>query len=607
MQTNPTPNQNQNQPPDQTNLIEKGLSKVDDFNSKVKSAIDILIVRTQQSSAEIAGLFGTTQQAVRGIREEIAVATPRIIELGGSTQDVLNIQRDIAQNLNTNVITLGETTSDLFTAAKAVGLSSENVGELVSGFRDAGIESAFIRDRIQDSVDIARAVGVNTGAVFKGVQSNLSKINEFGFQNGVQGLAKMSAQAAGLRISMDNVFRFADKVFDPEGATDMVAAFQRLGVAAGDLADPFRLMYLASEDVGELQNQVVQMTQKFTYFDEKSKEFKVFPNAKRDLRELATQMGISYDELVKMSIGQQKLNAIQKDFKFAGIDEESKQFIANVAYLNKEGAYEVKLETGETKLVSELSNEDVQKLTEEPATLEDIAKAQLTNSELQISALNSIAFKLGAVPAGARITGDLNEILRASVQGLSQEGLGLLPDVRTGIDRVNNVGDAAAVAITKLISGEGSLEDLGNIVGVTTKELGEGLSGLSKQISELDLGESISKYINENNKLFETLSAGTKKLTETALTTVTPVLSPEGAKPIINAPTTQQNLIVNPIQHQGTIKVEVTTPAGTTQTLTDSQVADLFKNEQFLKQLNKMISDSQVSGPYSSVPNKIGS
>lgn len=605
MQTNPTPNQNQNQPPDQANLIEKGLSKIDDFNSRVKSAIDILIVRTQQSSAEIAGLFGTTQQAVRGIREEIAVATPRIIELGGSTQDVLNIQRDIAQNLNTNVITLGETTSDLFTAAKAVGLSSENVGELVSGFRDAGIESAFIRDRIQDSVDIARAVGVNTGAVFKGVQSNLSKINEFGFQNGVQGLAKMSAQAAGLRISMDNVFRFADKVFDPEGATDMVAAFQRLGVAAGDLADPFRLMYLASEDVGELQNQVVQMTEKFTYFDEKSKEFKVFPNAKRDLRELATQMGLSYDELVKMSIGQQKLNAIQKDFKFAGIDEESKQFIANVAYLNKEGAYEVKLETGETKLVSELSNEDVQKLTEEPATLEDIAKAQLTNSELQISALNSIAFKLGAVPAGARITGDLNEILRASVQGLSQEGLGLLPDVRTGIDRVNNVGDAAAVAITKLISGEGSLEDLGNIVGVTTKELGEGLSGLTKKISELDLGESISKYINENNKLFETLSAGTKKLTETALTTVNPVLSPEGTKPIINAPTTQQNLIVNPIQHQGTIKVEVTTPAGTTQTLTDSQVADLFKNEQFLKQLNRMIAESQVSGPYSSVPNKI--
>ena len=53
----------------------------------------------------------------------------------------------------------------------------------------------------------------------------------------------------------------------------MVSAFQRLGVAAGDLADPFRLMYLASEDTAELQNQVVKMTEKFTYFDETTKEF----------------------------------------------------------------------------------------------------------------------------------------------------------------------------------------------------------------------------------------------------------------------------------------------------------------------------------------------
>jgi hypothetical protein len=33
-------------------------------------------------------------------------------------------------------------------------------------------------------------------------------------------------------------------------------------------------------------------------------------------------------------------------------------------------------------------------------------------------------------------------------------------------------------------------------------------------------------------------------------------------------------------------------------------VYDLFKNETFIKQINKMISDGSVKGPYSSVPNK---
>jgi hypothetical protein len=132
-------------------------------------------------------------------------------------------------------------------------------------------------------------------------RDNLSNINKYGFENGVAGLAKMSAQAAGLRINMNEIFDFAESVFNPEGAVEMVSAFQRLGVAAGDLADPFRLMYLASEDTGELQNQVAKMTEKFTYFDEKTKQFKVFPNAKRDLREIENQTGIAYNDLDKMS------------------------------------------------------------------------------------------------------------------------------------------------------------------------------------------------------------------------------------------------------------------------------------------------------------------
>jgi hypothetical protein len=124
-------------------------------------------------------------------------------------------------------------------------------------------------------------------------------------------------------------------------------------------------MYLASEDTEELQKQVVKMTEKFTYFDEKKKEFKVFPNAKRDLREIAQQTGISYEELIKMSTASQKMSMIAKDFKLPGIDEESKQFIANVATYSKEkGGFTVKV-SGEQKLVSQLNTNDLKELKED--------------------------------------------------------------------------------------------------------------------------------------------------------------------------------------------------------------------------------------------------
>jgi hypothetical protein len=218
---------------------------------------------------------------------------------------------------------------------KALGQKVELSGTMVAAFQDAGIQVDLIKDRMQETANIARLVGTNSTKVFELVSQNLDKLNEFGFKNGVEGLSSMAAKAATMRFDMYQVFNFAEKVFSPEGAIEAVSAFQRLGVAVGDLADPFRLMYLASEDVDGLTDQVVKMTSKFTYFDEKSKEFKVFPNAKRDLRDLAQAMGISYNELVKMSMAQSKLNKLSSEFKFSGFDKDDQQLIANFAQFSK--------------------------------------------------------------------------------------------------------------------------------------------------------------------------------------------------------------------------------------------------------------------------------
>ena len=67
-------------------------------------------------------------------------------------------------------------------------------------------------------------------------------MNRFNFQDGVMGLTKMAAQASMLRFDMSKTADFADKVMNPQGAIEMASAFQRLGVMAGDLVDPFVLM-----------------------------------------------------------------------------------------------------------------------------------------------------------------------------------------------------------------------------------------------------------------------------------------------------------------------------------------------------------------------------
>jgi hypothetical protein len=167
-----------------------------------------------EANASLAGTFGRTQSSVQGLRKELVIALPEVVRLGGNLSDVINIQDTISKNLGTNRILLGETTSDLFVAMKALGQT--DYGAVVGSFQDAGIQVGLIKDRMQETANIARLVGVNSSKVFDLVSQNLSKLNEFGFKNGVEGLSSMATKAATMRFDMYQVFSFAEKVFSPE-------------------------------------------------------------------------------------------------------------------------------------------------------------------------------------------------------------------------------------------------------------------------------------------------------------------------------------------------------------------------------------------------------
>lgn len=600
---NPTPNQN---PGQIAQIVEKLRQGVEDAFSTLSARTVELERDFTTFNAKFAGEIGQTQKAIIGLREEIAVATPGISGLGGDLQDVLNIELSIAQALGTNIITLGETVEDLFVAGKAVGVASNEVGAMVGYFKDAGIEAGLLRDRIQETVDISRSIGVNTTAVFELVQKNLGQLNEYGFENGVAGLSAMAARAVMMRTDMSRIFTFAERVFSPDSAINTVAAFQRLGVAVGDLADPFRLMYLASEDVGELQNQVVKMTSTMTYFDEKTKEFKVFPNAKRDLREIAQETGIAYDDLVKFSIGQQKLNMIAKDFRIQGIDEESKMFISNLATYSKDrGGFVVKIGKDE-KLVTELTQADIDQLQQEPVTLEELAKASLTEDELQTALLQQLVDTFAAPTAASRLATDPREVARGIMMGVSTTMDTAVGNQRAGIAAVNKFVENSSKSIMDLLSGEGSLSELSQVIGKTTMDIEGGFTRIADTITNMDLGEVVSKYTSSGNiiyegavKAYEGLNNLYQKVNNF---TVDNVITPTEK---LQAAPTKTVVEFADVKYQGNLNVVLSTPTGTPQAvaITDQMAYDLFQNPTFQKQNQAAIQQALAQNNYAALPN----
>jgi hypothetical protein len=629
MQTSPTT------PTPQDGETLKVLTKlVDAFNQKVVDGIkgfeNTLVTLDRQfaeNQAKLAGIMGQTQMALVGLREETAVALPGVIALGGELTDAFEIQKGVATSLKTNTVLLGDTVVGLYAAGRAVGVSSDNMGEVVGNFQDAGIQAGLIKDRLQETVDIARSIGVNTTAVFALVQENLSKLNKYGFSGGVEGLAKMAATSASMRVNMSEIFNFAERVFTPEGAIETVATLQRMGAAVGDLADPFRLSYLASEDVGELNNQLVQMTERFTYFDEKTKEFKVFPNAKRDLREIAQAVGVNFEEMVKMSFAQQKLNEITGDFRIRGISEEDKLFIANVSQYSKEkGGFTVKIGKDE-KLISELSTSDLNVMKEAskgPQTVEDIAKAQLDEMKLLRKTQEQFIISLAGPTAASKMFTDVREVLRGGIEGIQAGVTSSFGNQRQAQTDINKFVSELGGSLTDILEGNLNVTKITGILEKTFEDLSVGVDQITTSFTKVPFKEIMEKYVSSGNVIYDgALKAAngfgmlTEKVGQLTKTigelkkpdlTVVPKSTTIGEvkKPDLTVVSNSTKVEISDVKYTGEVSVKLETPAGTTQNIaiTDQMAYDLFQNPTFQKMNQMALQNAMSQSQFAALPNR---
>lgn len=396
--------------------------------------------------------FGQGRQRMVELNQSIADALPNVNRLGGSIDDVSKTIQAVAEASRRNVVASAEDVEKLYAATKLLETDAET---LSNSFLDVGIGIERIPEQLEKSMSYIRSIGGNTKQVMDDVRKNMDQMNRYQFEGGVQGLTKMAAQASMLRFNMNETFRLADKVMDPEGAVEVAAAFQRLGVSAGNLVDPFQLMNQSINDPSGLQDSLAQVSKQFTYFDEKTKTFKINPEGVMRLREIEKQTGVSAAELSKMGLAaaelDKRLSQISPSIKFE--NEEDKQFLANIGKMGAGGEYEVKLTDDkgqvETKKLSEITQQEFDKLIQEqkdgPKTLEEISRSQLTTTEIIQNDLSAIKSKIigGVVSAGG-------------VVSLKEQARGVVEATTGGFSKMGSTADVRKETQTLI----GSLEEL---------------------------------------------------------------------------------------------------------------------------------------------------
>jgi hypothetical protein len=459
------------------------------FNPK---AIAEVVVTLDNAASQMLKQFGQGQAMADILRMSMSESVTSVRKLGGDIADVLKIQQEAAEELGRNVTLTEETTKDLYATVSVTG---QSVKQIVGGMADAGIGAGKAAGEMLKVVNVARESGVNAQAVSKTVLDNMQALNKYNFAGGVEGLAKMAAQATSLRIDMSQTLGFAEKVFDPEGAIEVAAAMQRLGVSQSSLLDPLKLMDLSQNDPAELQNQIAEMSKQFVQLG-KDGHFEIMPGAKRQIREVEQAMGLASGTLAKMALGSADLDKKMKEISFPDVPEDQKKMIANMAEMGAGGEYKVKFTDAEgkqqEKSVSELSKDDVAAIEKmantAPPTMEELAKQQLSATEAITAAINSLGDRTGLGLAGSKTGGGLLTGIRkvgGAIEDIPSEGLSS-KNIAKEIDKFSDTVMGALQQYGNSGTGAGKLADAFlDFAGFVKTELKDSFSNVKEQANKL--------------------------------------------------------------------------------------------------------------------------
>lgn len=469
--------------------------------------------KLSEFSNQILGVFTQGRERVYELQTALADTTPKVARLGGNIKDVAGIIIGVAEASARNVVATEEQITKLYAATQVLGGDAKT---LATTFLDVGMSIKSIPESLEESIQYIQSIGGNAKQVMGDVTKNMSQMNRFQFEDGVKGLTKMAAQASMLRFDMSKTFSFADKLSSPEVAIEAASAFQRLGVAVGSLGDPLQLLNQSLNDPSGIQDSLIEISKQFTYFDDKTKSFKVSQEGILRFKELEQTTGISAAEMSKLGVAalevDKRLSQISPSIKFK--NEEDKQYLANIARMGDGGEYEVEIRNAQgekdIKKLSEITETELNKLIDEQKqgekSIEELTRDQMTLQEVVAADVAAIRTSITGGVVTAPTLQSLNEEIRKLTEGVGNDITSnpniQTKEVREEVDRIFSdlEGDLSKIVLGGNFEPEKIFETL--IAGEKLQELNqktkETIEDISKKIGER-LKEKFSNGQFESN------------------------------------------------------------------------------------------------------------
>ncbi len=327
-------------------------------------------------------------------KENINEAYASVIGMGYSFEDLRDTVVETSKNAGTMAIYSSEIWKKGAVASRDFLESFKDLPIVIKNMEEVGIGGSDAMDKINTAGLTSMSLGLRAKKVVTDLNENLSKLNKFGFKDGIEGLTRMVQKSIEFKISMEKTSAIAEKLFDPEAAVDLSANLQAIGGAIGEFNDPIKLMYDATNDVGKLQDAIIGVAGSLATYNQEQGKFEITPVNLRKSKALAEQFGMSMEELGKTAIKTAERSSASTALMSRGLklSDKEQEFLTNISRM--EGGKMVIDVSSISKEFGGATSLQLDKLTEEQSKAllknreyleamkpEDVARAQLTQTQ----------------------------------------------------------------------------------------------------------------------------------------------------------------------------------------------------------------------------------
>lgn len=382
---------------------------------------DQIILYLQQQNGlleEINTKTSLTGKLSKNYREELSQAGAETLLIGVGLSAISDASIKLISDTGKFKLLNQETWVEGAKVAQAYVGSIDDVVNSIVAFEKIGYGANDTTKIIESVSKSSIGVGIESRKVTKDLQTNIGKLNEYGFKNGVQGLGEMVKKSIEFRTNLQSTFTVANKLFDFNSALEMSAKLQSLGGAIGDFGNPLKLMYMATNDVEGLQDAIIGASQSLAVFNSEQGKFEITGANLRIARDRAEALGIDYSDFADMTIAANErimasndlLSAKNKEGKF--IDDDLKEFLTNIAQMDN-GELKITIPGDLKKQFNDATQISLKEVARNPELLEAFKNYQdefkkLSKEEIienQASDIKNIERYVSYIVASIRVKG----------------------------------------------------------------------------------------------------------------------------------------------------------------------------------------------------------